>query len=201
MKTIPSIEDIRFLVAAKGYKYFDNPNGLDLNIVGIRSGVTVANEFDDLITVSYVYHGQSCILYFKATTDPGRYWLENPMAVEGTGIMKPGQYRGAYQIGMHQGKYEALVQRGSITVFRDNTQDGILDMSGPNVTEQTGLFGANIHRASEHHESVQVDKWSALCQVIQNPDEYDIFMALCKAGAARYGNSFTYTLLEEKDFL
>lgn len=200
MIKIPSVEDIRFVVASKGYKYFDNPKGLDINIIGIRSEERKANKFDDLITVSYMSNGQTCYLYFDATTDPGTHWLENPMNVLGTGIVKPGQYPGSHQIGMHQNKYEALVQRGNMTVYRDNTKDNIIDTSGPNVTEETGVFGGNIHRASRNNKSIQVDKWSAMCQVIADPNEFEIFMAVCRTAAARYGNSFTYTLLEARDF-
>ena len=35
---------------------------------------------------------------------------------------------------------------------------------------------------------------------MQDPDHFDFFMTLCQRGANKFGNSFTYTLLESEDF-
>lgn len=195
----PTVEQVIKAMKLKGHVVFSNPNGFDLNIVGIRSKETKAGRFDDLLVVFHRRAGQWCYNAFPATTDPGLYYLENPLVESGTGIMKPGQYRGAYKIGKHQDKYDALVQRGGrITVVRDFNRDGVLDLDSGR--EESGYFGGNIHRASATIESVEVGKWSALCQVIANPWDFQIFMALCRAGAKAFGNSFTYTLLHENDF-
>ena len=85
-----------------------------------------------------------------------------------------------------------------ITVFRDNNRDSELDVTG--VDEQQGLHAVNIHRASRVRASTRVDKWSAGCQVVQDPDHFDFLMTLCDRGAQKFGNSFTYTLLESDDF-
>gem|GEM_PF-6033206 len=37
-------------------------------------------------------------------------------------------------------------------------------------------------------ESFQVDKWSAGCQVIADPVEFDVFMSLCRAASQVWGN-------------
>ena len=39
------------------------------------------------------------------------------------------------------------------------------------------------------------------CQVVQDPDEYEIHMEIAKKAAEVWGNSFTYTLINEKDLL
>jgi hypothetical protein len=44
-----------------------------------------------------------------------------------------------------------------------------------------------------------VNKNSAGCQVIQDPNEYDIHMKIVIKAAEIWGNSFTYTLINEKD--
>ena len=111
--------------------------------------------------------------------------------------MKPGQYRGAYMVGRHKG-YKALQQVGPITVYRDADRDAELDTTG-NV-EDSGIHAINIHRANRDLASTRVDRWSAGCQVFQDPDHFAFFMTLCERGAARFGNSFTYTLLESGDF-
>ena len=133
-------------------------------------------------------------MIFPITTDPGLYWRENPMNLKGTAVLKEGQYRGMWKIGKHQGKYEALKQVKPCTVLRDANKDGKIDFTGE---EDTGLFGINHHRAGSH--STRVDKWSAGCQVQPNRTLYDIEMALFKASAKEWGNSFTYTLIHERD--
>jgi hypothetical protein len=116
------------------------------------------------------------------------------MNVKGTAILKPGQYRGAWQLGKHKGEYEALVQRGAMTVWRDNDRNHTLNQ-GP---EDTGLHGINLHRAGRLTDvDSPVGKWSAGCQVMPQAEEFDLVMCLVRRAAARYGQTFTYTLLTE----
>lgn len=178
---------------AKGYRVFRGGRH-DLNIVGIRSAAR-PNRFDDLIVV-FSRHRGWLFWAFPATTDPGAYYLERPINDDGTAILAPGQYRSAYAVGKHRGQYDALVQVRPVTVFRDKNRDRRMD------TDQltaTGLFGINIHRATKDGEAEIVDRFSAGCQVIQNPADFDILMAMARAGASAYGNAFTYTLLDEAD--
>ena len=193
----PNVADIVNVMGAKGYKVFENPNGHDLNLVGVRNSASRANKFDDWLTAFYLYDGVWNLFAFPGTTDPGTFYRENLLNIRGTAIMKPGQYRRAYMVGKHKG-YKAMQQIGPVTVFRDNNKDSELDTTG--VEEDTGLHAVNIHRASRVRASTQVDKWSAGCQVMQDPDHFDFFMTLCQRGADKFGNSFTYTLLESEDF-
>ena len=48
-------------------------------------------------------------------------------------------------------------------------------------------------------KSVQIDKWSAGCQVIAENNDFKLFMELVNKSATLYGNSFTYTLIESSD--
>jgi hypothetical protein len=194
----PTLEGTLAVMENKGYRVFRAESGFDLNIVGIRTKALVANRFDDFICVFYRMHGEWLFNVFKCTTDPGAFWLENPMKDMGTAVLKEGQYRRAYRIGRHKGRYTALVQNSPLTVIRDADRDRILDLNSG--SEETGFFGINIHRASAHHESIQVDKWSAGCQVLCDPHQFDFFISLCKSGREAFGNSFTYTLLNERDF-
>jgi hypothetical protein len=194
----PTLRATLAIMANKNYRVFKNESGYDLNIVGVRTKEFQANRFDDFITVFYRLHNEWIFNCFTCTTDPGSYWLENPMSGMGTAILKEGQYRGAFRIGRHKRKYAALVQNSPFTVIRDANRDTILDLDLGR--EETGMFGINIHRASEFHESIQVDKWSAGCQVFCDPLQFGFFMNLCKEGRKAFGNSFTYTLLHENDF-
>lgn len=181
-----------------GHPVFESDKkNFNLNLIGIRADSRVPGEFDDLFVVMWKYQGVWEFHVHTGTTDPGTYWLNNPLSSMGTAILKPGHYKGGWQKGKHQGKYAALVQRTEVTVLRDNDKDSELDFDTAN--EETGWFGINHHRANANTESIQVGKWSAGCQVRNDPDEYDEFMGWIDAAIAIYGNSFSYTLIEEKD--
>jgi hypothetical protein len=173
--------------------YLIGTRPFELNIVGVRSRETKANRFDDEIHVFYKTEGGKNWNYhiFKATTDPGTFWLENPMHPQGTAILKAGQYFDAYKIGLHQGKYKALVQKSPVTVIRDYNRNAVLDIK--NGQEYTGNFGINIHYAVS---AGSVDRDSAGCQVLENKKDHDLLMQLAEKHRQLYGNSFTYTLID-----
>ncbi len=187
------IPDILAQVEEAGHTVFTR-GAWNVNIVGVRSAPREANLFDDRLHLVFKDDfGVWVDLSLECTTDPGTYWLSNPIHVAGTAILKAGQYRGAYKLGNHRGK-EALCQYGApVTVFRDSDRDDVLDLDP--LTEAEGYLGINIHRAGE--DSTQVHKWSAGCQVIANDSEFRILMAIAHKSAAAYGDSFTYTLLED----
>jgi len=192
------IKDIVKVMTVKGYSVFENDEKpLNLNYVGIRdtSGV---NKFNDWLVMFWKYRGKWSSFWRNGTTDPGTYWLENPSNPHGTAILREDQYRGCWKMGLHQGKYDALVQRKEVAVIRDGNKDGVLDLDSGYV--DVGFFGINHHRANAKNESVQVDKWSAGCQVTADPHLYDIFIQLCKESAEIWGEGITYTLLNIDDF-
>ena len=167
----------------------------NLNLIGIRSDDTDANTFNDALVVMYQIDGKWVLHVFPITTDPGVFYRENPVNVDGTAVVAPGHYGGCWQLGAHQGKYKALVQRGPISVYRDGNADKAIDAEAESI--QTGLFGINLHRASANHSSLLVDRWSAGCQVLASPVDFDLVMALANKSAATYGSRFSYTLLTE----
>lgn len=187
------LEKLRQVLFMRGHRLLMRP--FELNIVGVRSKNRVANSFDDTIHVFYLDGNANWQIHsFAATTDPGTHWLQQPLNASGTAILKPAQYLGAYQLGMHRGKYLALVQRKPVTVFRDSNRNNVLDMG---AKQETGMFGINIHHACEHGTTKAVDAHSAGCQVFANADDFAKFIRLCENQKAKYGNSFTYTLLDD----
>lgn len=187
------LQKLKTILRGKGYVLNTRP--FELNIVGLRSASTVPNRFDDEIhvffkvsTLNWHYH------VFKATTDPGTFWLNQPMQPEGTAILAQGQYVNAYKLGIHLKKYLALVQRKPVTVIRDYNRDSILNFK--NGKHDTGQFGINIHRANATGTTKTVNKNSAGCQVFENAKDFDFFISLCKRHEQLYGNSFTYTLID-----
>jgi len=197
---IASEKDIKGVLSVlkrKGYKIFERP--YELNIVGMRTS-SMPNSFDDKIHVFWKEKDGKWKGYiFPATTDAGTYWLKNPMQVDGTAILKEGQYVNAYQIGLHQNSYSALTQKGKVTILRDYDRDAIFDFN--TVKQESGYYGINIHRATASGSSKTVDKWSAGCQVLQNSGDFDTLMDLAEKHKNLYGNSFTYTLIDERAFI
>lgn len=183
---------------SKGFIINNKPN--QLNIVGIRADSTEPNKFDDQIFVFWKNDADQWAGWkAPATTDPGTYWLNNPMQPQGTAILKAGQYVDTYKIDLHLGKYKALCQRlKPVTVIRDYDRDAILDFD--NGTESTGMYGINIHRANRSGTTLTVDRNSAGCQVFANVDDFNELMKLADIHSAKYGNKFTYTLIDRRAF-
>lgn len=186
------------LFEQKGYVWFTRGN-YNLNIIGVRSNNNkkVTNIYDDVLVVDYnTNSGHKRVLY-TITTEPGKYYINNLCNAKGAAILVPGQYRGCWQIGLHHGKYKALCQKKEVKVYRDNNKDMIYDMNTKTIDK--GIFGINIHRSNESYVRNTVDKYSAGCQVFNNNIEFTAFMRLCEEQRKLYGNSFTYTLINEED--
>jgi len=193
----PTTDQILAVMAAKGYRVFDDESkDYNLNLIGIRTRTAVPNRFDDWMYVLWKFGGLWTMKRYSITTDPGTFWLLKPEARMGTAIMKEGQYAGLWMVGLHKG-YKALQQKANVTVHRDNNRDAQHNFNGPT---DNGLFGINCHRANQKLRSIQVDKWSAGCQVFADPFDFEAFLKLCDKAKANWGNSFTYTLLGEGDF-
>lgn len=181
------------ILKGNGYMLYTKP--YQLNIVGLRSKSTSSNRFDDEIHVFYkMPDGKWNYHAYPATTDPGTYWLSNPAYPQGTAILAQGQYKNSYALGMHRGKYEALVQVKPVTVIRDYDRNAFLDFY--NGTKQKGMFGINVHRAENSGATKFIDKYSAGCQVFQRAEDFAVFIKLCKHHKKLHGNSFTYTLVD-----
>ena len=182
-------------VEAHGFRVFED-GIFNLNIIGVRTKGE-PNVFDDRICLVYKDKHGWVTREWPATFDPGTYWLENPSKIQGTAVMaSPQQCRSTYKIDLHGGRYEALCQRlGKVKVWRDGDRDDTVDWDQFDDAVE-GWYGINIHRAGAN--SMQVDKWSAGCQVFQRAADFDAFMELVKASEALYGNKFTYTLIDEE---
>lgn len=189
-------KQIKDVLKTKGY-HFDTKKW-KLNIIGVRLTNTT-NLFNDVLYIIYTDNsGVEHIKEYKITTKPGNSYLKSPLSSKGTAILVPSQYKNAYAIGLHSGRYEALRQVKPITVYRDNTKDTIININPSSI--DIGLFGVNIHRSNARSESTYVNKWSAGCQVFKRIVDYNEFMALARKSRKINNNSFTYTLLTKSDF-
>jgi len=187
------------LFQKKGYVYFTKGD-YNLNIIGIRNKNkvnknNVSDVFDDVLVCDYKLNGVFKRLVISITTTAGLYYFKHPMNAKGTGILKEGQYAGAFKKGLHKG-YPALIQKGLLSVYRDNDTDGELDMIEKSV--EVGHFNIDLHKAGIASQIVQ--NWSAGCQVCQYIKDFNSIMNLVNQALKLYSsNSFTYTLVNEND--
>ncbi len=164
-----------------GYKW------LPFQIIGVRSKADSPDKFDDLIGLVE----NDTITWFTGTTNPGVHWLKNLLNKLGSALLKPNQYLDTWKLDLHQGKYLALCQRKPVTVYRDADKD---NFSEETAVVTTGLYGINIHRANPNAISSIISSWSAGCQVLNNPKDFDYLIKRCQVSGLK---DFSYTLLKE----
>jgi len=190
-----SLNSIIFEAKSQGYSFDTRP--YKLNIIGVRNPKNTSPEkFDD--EIAYFYYDTNDNIIGKvvpATTSPSVYYLENPIASSGSAILKQGQYKDAYSIGLHRGLYEAIVQTKPVTVIRDADRNKYINFFAPT---QTGTYGINIHHASVKGNVSYIGQDSAGCQTFQNISDFDDMMKMAKKSRDLYGNTFTYTLIDQK---
>lgn len=186
----------------KGYLFFENGD-FNLNIIGVRNDSGDASKFDDFIVLLYKDSGEWVCDTYPVTTEPGTSILKNPLKEvqhKGTAILVPDQYRSTYHIGWHGKKdtgHTALIQRGGkVRVWRDNNRDDKPDYHNP---EEEGWFGINIHKHRGSGARINTGGVSAGCQVFKDSKDFAEFMETCSDARDKWGNSFTYTLLNESD--
>lgn len=181
-----SVSDLKDQFQKLGYIW---PSGFHL--IGVRSAADAPDSFDDRFHILWPVNGGLAIKSVPCTTNPGVYWLKNWFTPKGCAVLKPGQYLNCWKIGKHRNEYEALVQCAPVTIYYDTNKDSKSDEGG---LQETDLFGINIHRAAQSWTSKVVDKWSAGCQVLADPNDFNELMRLCKSANQ---SRFTYTLLKE----
>jgi hypothetical protein len=197
-KSLITIENIKKVYSNKNYRFYDTTKDYNINIFGIRNdNLDVDNLFDDNIGILYGLNGKEILFIADSTTLAGKYFMEHPMNPKGTASIIPNQYVKSHKIGLHLGKYNALVQCGILKICRDNNKDLIYDID-PSKAIVSQYDGINIHHAGIM--SMSIDNWSAACQVLSKMKDWNEFIRIVEKSAKLYGNLFTYTLLEEKDF-
>jgi hypothetical protein len=193
-----SFDDIKKVVQHKHYDWWEGPYNVFL--YGIRSRSVAVDLWNDVLGICYIDHfGNKINLMHKGSTKPGLYWLKKKKGnINGTAILPPGQYRSCWKIGNHKA-YTALVQKGNpFKVWRDNNEDGRFDYQGTLYTDVTGL---NMHTESLERDIDRVGPYSAGCQVRAFDKEHFAMMSIIELSKNLYGDGFSYTLLEERDFM
>ena len=105
------------------------------------------NAFNDTrITLRFTRTGRAQIIErWEGTTEPGKFFTENPLNAGGAARIAFGQYK-AWAVGTHHpnspGAHEALVQVDTISVYRDLNRD--FSRTGDHVDVGSG-FAVNQH--------------------------------------------------------
>jgi len=188
-----NLQDIMKVYIAKGYPILMNNKP---NIFGIRNCNNITDAFDDYIGIFWGEQEMDNFVIFEATTDPGKFYAENPIDGKRTAMMVPGYHKDVYALGLHQGKadHECLRQVKDIAFYQDTDRNFEIDINAP-IKWQS--IGANIHGTRPDLEAWRVGKFSAACQVIKTWNSFQTFMNVCKASKEKF---FSYALLEKKDF-
>jgi hypothetical protein len=195
IKSDLSYNKVKTAVEKAGFKFFIG--SLNLNMIGIRSKNRQVDNWDDFFVLCWQEGGKNMIwVDDQFTTDPGFYYMTQKLLnPAGCGILARGQYKGVWKIGPHgKNKYEAFVQTGNkVKLYRDRDKDNILEFDPKSIQE--GYFGVNQHHG---YDSGKVGPNSAACQVHRYKKDLAYVLSMAKKNiAAGWGDSFTYTLLEE----
>lgn len=133
-----------------------------ITLLGIR-GYSAVNAPDDAPKNIYDDAIIRCIDgvvdIFKASVDPGKFYVNNPINPQGCAKLKCGLWE--YVIGEHHSK-KALVQADEVTVDR-------LDKNGKRIAEEHGHFGINLHSGGPEY---LVGRYSAGCQVVWSSEPW-----------------------------
>lgn len=191
-------DKLKNIITGLGYTFYEGE--MNINMIGVRTNNTLSDYFDDVFYLAYQHNGENVLKeYLNFTTDPGLYYLQNKLLnPHGCAILKPGQYKGMWKIGMHGYKnpYEAFVQAKQCVVYRDRNKDNHTDFLEESI--DVGIFGINQHHG---YSSKNVGANSAGCQVHKTKEQLNEVLTIAKESLKYYQNSFTYTLINEKDII
>jgi hypothetical protein len=201
-----TIEQIKAVLAKKNMVFFDKGR-YNPNFIFERTSDTYTNRFGDPLHLIYKDDNDNEIItHLPFTTKSG---LSNFC----TGTLVAGQYRGAWQW-MPNGRDDKtypfdcgyMAQIKEMPIYLDGNLDKVIDKR---VISKTN-YRYQMHRMSKPNPTVNkttfewvknltVDNWSmgcfgAPCEVI------DYIEPVITKAVALYGDKFTITLLESKDF-
>lgn len=158
-------------------------------LLGIRGFLEPENKMDiyDDVIVRWI-DGE--LTPFRASVDPGSYYLLHPLNPQGCARLQCGFWE--YARGEHLHSHQALIQADEVTVDR-------LGKDGRFNGSDTGWFGINIHSGGNEY---LVGRWSAGCQVIYTEEPWDaqwleFFEPICGALAKSKQTRIPYLLIDD----
>lgn len=193
---------VRRLLALKIDLYTGGSKGYGFSVVGIEGVDTQLNQHDDLpdrwndicfgVKAWSNYSKLEIIGPFACTTEPGKYYTQNPLNKRGAAFAKTDtKHDGVWQLGWHKDQKDCLIQTGNvITVVRDENKNG---QRNRGEYEDSGWFGINFHHTKGNYNPQSVGRWSAGCLVVPNPQQHKAIVDAFKASGQ---NKCSYVLLD-----
>jgi hypothetical protein len=138
------------------------------------------NEWNDRRMVIRIAPGgiPEMIVNDQGTTEPGAFYTNRPMNVNGAARLAFGQYK-AWVTGLHQGKQPALVQRELLRVHRDINKDGKRNSTDPIDIGKN--FGVNQHTTAVNKVPDFIGPYSAGCLVGRRYKSHLFFLKTVKS--------------------
>ena len=144
-------------------KLWNGKRGADAHVrcIGIRGaydlgGANKLGIYDDDLVLCI----GNTVTEWKGSTDPGQFYIQHPENPRGCAQLKEGIHM--FKVGIHQGRWPAFVQAESFHVNR-------LDRNGKTESVEFGEFGIHLHSGGP---GINVDRFSAGCQIIWSPEGY-----------------------------
>lgn len=196
-------EKLKQIVKDLGYVWFEGP--YNVNFIWERTSDIITNKFTDFLHCCYQTeeNGTGFVITIPATTKPGlKGSILEPVTVNGvtgTAIIKPGQYRGAWEFRdtfKEFSEYPYFRQVKPIDYWRDGDKDHEIDRV---QDQEDKIFGTHWHRMSQNNTygSGLINNWSLGCMGAPEP-EFEKILPLVRENCKRYGNRVTGTIIETK---
>jgi lysozyme family protein len=187
---------IRRTMLVLSYPWFDDQNVV--SVEGMDPDGTPNNNrpnaFDD---IKMVVDGSGKIIGgpWEATTQPGVYWTEHPMADGGAFIIAKGP-QCCWELGDYHGP--AWRQKENSVIYGTRDPNATYKRQGPPVKH--GYIGVHHHRGYDLPRA-NISNAAAGCQVIRLNEKQLEFVNLTKQSARFMKDGLTATVLEAKDIL
>lgn len=140
---------------------------------------TTADKWNDSVLI-LAHDGVEwdILAFYRATTEPGRHYVVNPLNRNGGACLDLGFHKGLWRFGQHRG-YRALSQAGKVRLRRDRNKNHRRDDA---ITIEQGN-GINLHTSKTSgwrgsYSETSIGRWSAGCVVIPNPNEFKELLSI-----------------------
>jgi len=169
----------------------------EINLIGIRD---YSNIEKDKINDYLGYFTKDKIFLCKGTTHPGVYYTKekNVLHEDGAFHLLEGFHKKIWCVGTHN-NYEALVNDWRYCLPTEGHRDSNFNFE---IDEEDikvkGYFGINFHRMHSRLIEKVIGRYSAGCQVVQDPKDFKHIMSTIKNTNMYLNNSqktvFNYML-------
>lgn len=149
----------------------------EILLIGIRDSSKLKK---DVINDYLGYITRNELFLAPGTTDPGVYYYENPMNDKGTFHLKTKFHKNIWCFGKHRG-YEALVNDWRYCLPTEGWRDANFnfEFDEDDITVK-GHYGINFHRMHPINIVNKIGRYSAGCQVVQDPKHFEKILNRCK---------------------